>query len=123
MRNVAMLMIVLALVPLGCKKKTAPVATKKPTVLPAGSKPIARLPEVGPVTPVPKPRPIPPVKPMPKPVDPAGANVYVVKKGDTLWSIAKRLLGDGQRHREIKALNNLTSDNIEIGQKLRIPGK
>jgi len=48
---------------------------------------------------------------------------YTVKDGDTLYSIAKKFLGDGNRYTEIKTLNKLTSDTITPGQKLKIPAK
>lgn len=44
---------------------------------------------------------------------------YVVQKGDSLWSIAKRFNVGVE---EIKSANNLTSNLITIGQKLVIPG-
>ena len=40
---------------------------------------------------------------------------YTVKKGDSLWAIAEKLLGDGSRYTEIKALSGLTSDTIYAG--------
>ena len=43
---------------------------------------------------------------------------YVVKKGDTLWSIAKNYNVSVD---EIKSLNNLSSNVLSIGQKLTIP--
>lgn len=46
---------------------------------------------------------------------------YTVKKGDSLWKIAKNQLGSGNRYNEIKTLNNLTSDRLKIGQTLKIP--
>ena len=46
---------------------------------------------------------------------------YTVKKGDTLWGIAASKLGSGTRYLEIKALNRLTSDTINVGQVLKIP--
>lgn len=48
---------------------------------------------------------------------------YVVVQGDTLWGIAKAALGKGERYSEIKTLNNLKSDVIRAGQKLKIPLK
>lgn len=48
---------------------------------------------------------------------------YVVKKGDCLWAISQKLLGQGSRYREIKSLNGLKSDIIQIGQVLKIPNK
>ena len=47
--------------------------------------------------------------------------VHTVVKGDTLWDIAKKYLGDGSRYPEIKALNNLKSNVIYSGWKLKIP--
>ena len=44
-------------------------------------------------------------------------NVYIVKSGDTLWSIAKN---NGLSVDELKDLNNLTSNKLSIGQKLLI---
>ena len=48
---------------------------------------------------------------------------YTVKKGDTLWNIAKTYLGDGNRYVQIMHLNNLKNGNIKIGQILKMPGK
>jgi len=45
--------------------------------------------------------------------------VYVVKKKDTLYSIAK---ANGMTVAEIKSLNKLTSDDISVGQKLWLAG-
>ena len=53
---------------------------------------------------------------------PAYSN-YTVRSGDSLWSIAARLLGNGARYTEIKDLNGLTSDMIRPAQVLKIPGK
>lgn len=47
--------------------------------------------------------------------------MYVVKKGDTLWGIAKSQLGSGSRWVEIKKANDLLSESIYPGQVLRIP--
>lgn len=46
---------------------------------------------------------------------------YTVIKGDSLWSIAQKLLGNGTRYTEIVKLNGLTSNVIYSGQKLKIP--
>ena len=46
---------------------------------------------------------------------------YTVKKGDTLWAIAQRYLGNGSKYTEIKALNGLSSDTIYPNQTLKIP--
>ena len=47
--------------------------------------------------------------------------VHTVVKGDTLWDIAAKYLGNGSRYPEIKALNNLKSNTIYSGWKLKIP--
>lgn len=46
---------------------------------------------------------------------------YKVVEGDTLWGIARKLLGSGTRYVEIKELNGLTSNSIRVGQILEIP--
>ena len=47
-------------------------------------------------------------------------NEYVVKSGDSLYSIAKKYNTSVD---EIKSLNNLTNNLLNIGQKLKIPTK
>ena len=49
--------------------------------------------------------------------------VYTVKKGDSLWAIAKKYLGTGWAYTEIKTLNGLKTNAIYPGQKLNIPIK
>lgn len=46
---------------------------------------------------------------------------HVVQKGDTLWKISKKYLGNGAYYRRIMKANNLTSTVINVGQKLLIP--
>ncbi len=47
---------------------------------------------------------------------------YVVKAGDTLWDIAKRLTGNGANYKAIAAKNNIKDPNkIYPGQKLVLP--
>ena len=56
------------------------------------------------------------------PSKPAETNrVHTVVRGDTLWEIARQYLGDGARFTEIKKLNNLSSNVIYTGWKLKIP--
>lgn len=46
---------------------------------------------------------------------------YTVKKGDCLWSIAKRELGDGTKYKEIAQKNGISDPNkIYPGQVLRL---
>ena len=44
--------------------------------------------------------------------------MYTVKKGDTLYNIAKNYNVSVD---EIKSLNNLSSNVLSVGQKLTIP--
>lgn len=45
-------------------------------------------------------------------------NVYIVKAGDSLYSIAKKY---NTTVLELKNINNLVSDNLKIGQKIILP--
>ena len=45
---------------------------------------------------------------------------YTVKSGDSLWSIAKKY---DTTVTELKRINNLTSNTLQIGQQLKIPNK
>jgi len=47
-------------------------------------------------------------------------HVYVVKSGDTLTTIASH---HGTTVKALRAANNLTTDKIKVGQKLKIPVK
>ncbi len=90
------------------------------TVLASSLLPAAAAPE----TPVPsavadQPPRLPGVPPMPLPARPAApASQYVVKAGDTLWDIARR---HAVTVDEIKTANQLTNNNIQLGQVLVIP--
>lgn len=47
-----------------------------------------------------------------------GSDTYIVKSGDSLWSIARKLNVSVE---ELKAANNLSSNLISVNQVLRIP--
>lgn len=52
--------------------------------------------------------------------------LHTVEKGDTLWAIAEKTLGDGNRYKEIFEANRpmlSDPDKIYPGQVLRIPAK
>lgn len=53
-------------------------------------------------------------------IAPEGSNVYVVQKGDSLYSVANKY---GVTVDELKAANNLTSNILNVGQTLVIPQK
>ena len=48
----------------------------------------------------------------------SSSNTYTVKAGDSLWNIANKY---GITVDELKSLNNLTSNNLSIGQVLKVP--
>ena len=49
---------------------------------------------------------------------------YTVQKGDTLWTIAKKFLGNGSEYKKIEQANSLkTGSIIYPGMVLNIPGK
>jgi LysM repeat protein len=66
--------------------------------------------------------PVPvPVKPQPPA---AGEITHKVKQGDTLWALAVRYLGDGQKWRAIQDLNGgINPKRLRIGMVLKIPAK
>ena len=58
----------------------------------------------------------------------AAEGFYIISKGETLWELAEKYLGDGHRWQEIKNENGQTftegsTYHIPIGQKLIIPEK
>ena len=51
---------------------------------------------------------------------------YVIKEQDTLWKIAAKFLGDGNRYEEIASLNESVikdPENLVVGTKIKIPAK
>ena len=46
---------------------------------------------------------------------------YIVKRGDSLWRIAKQYLGSGNRYKEILRENGGTGSLIHVGDALLIP--
>lgn len=49
---------------------------------------------------------------------------HLVKRGDNLWMIAKKALGNGQRWNEIAKLNSIANGNrIAIGTELKMPAR
>ena len=50
-----------------------------------------------------------------------GYTIYTVKKGDSLWKIAKDQLGSGNRYKEIMTASGIKNDLLKVGQKIKIP--
>ncbi|MBI1337236.1 MAG: LysM peptidoglycan-binding domain-containing protein [Phycisphaera sp.] len=60
----------------------------------------------------------------PAPTDyaPSGGGTYTIRKGDTLFSIAKRTYGSGNRWRDIVAANpGLVPEKLRVGQTITLP--
>ncbi|MBL1075435.1 LysM peptidoglycan-binding domain-containing protein [Nocardia sp. 2] len=56
------------------------------------------------------------------PPPPPAAQTYTVEPGDTLWAIAERFYGDGNRYHDIANASGIDNpDNIQPGQVLTIP--
>lgn len=55
---------------------------------------------------------------------PPEPRTHIVQKNETMWSLAVRYLGDGQRWRDIAAANpGVKYDAMPVGTKLVIPEK
>lgn len=49
---------------------------------------------------------------------------HKVKKGDTMWDMSEKYLGDGRRWKEIAKLNNMNDGwDLRVGQTIKIPPK
>jgi hypothetical protein len=93
-------------------------------------KPVKPVEPVKPVKPVKPVEPVKPVKPV-KPVEPetptnsvitAETTEYVIKAGDTLWSIAKAKYGNGKEWiKIIEANKGLVPEKLKVGQKIILP--
>ncbi len=64
-----------------------------------------------------------PIAAAPEPivVGPVGGS-YTIAKGDTLWSIAKREYGDGQKWKDIADANpGVNPNKLRVGQQITLP--
>ncbi|MFT4200184.1 LysM peptidoglycan-binding domain-containing protein [Gordonia sp. (in: high G+C Gram-positive bacteria)] len=54
--------------------------------------------------------------------DAGGEKTYTVVEGDTLWAIAERFLGDGDKFPQLAELNGIANpDLINVGQVIKLP--
>ncbi len=53
----------------------------------------------------------------------AGDGTYIVQRGDSYYSIAKKHLGSASRWREIEKLNKIAAEDLTPGQKIKLPAK
>jgi LysM repeat protein len=100
---------------------SAPIAAPAPVSTPPTPTP-TRTPTATPTptrTPSATPTPAPTRTPTPAPSAPSNAKSYTVKAGDTLTGIAERF---GTTSKRLRDLNNLSSDLIQIGKVLKLPG-
>lgn len=90
----------------------------------AADKPVAPAARPAPVDPPQSPAPIAmPAAPEPIAAAPATATEHIVRKGDTLWSLARGYYGDGNHWRRILKANPGLKDqqSLEPGERLAIP--
>jgi len=125
MRYAEALLLAMVLVLPGCKKPPAetmtagdqpplrPIESLAPTrpAAPSGPKATAEAPTTKPA--VARPEPTPPQY-----------ITYKIQKGDTLWSLAGKFLGDPKRWTQIVAANpGLDPKKLAVDQEIRIPSR
>lgn len=61
--------------------------------------------------------------PLVRPSNPANRQTLVVRRGDSLWRLAARYLGNGARWRELMGENPLIADpnRLAVGQQITVP--
>jgi nucleoid-associated protein YgaU len=93
-------------------------STKTETDAPPPPAPEAAAPEAAPAAEEPVPAPEPSGEPAPEPT----TRTYTVESGDTLWAIAERFYGDGNKYQAIAEASGISNpDLIHPGEVLTIP--
>ncbi len=106
----------------------APAAAPATPAAPAPS-PAAPAPAAEPAAPAPAPAaiaPAAPAAPAATAASTAEPGTYTVVEGDSVWRIAKKLLGDWKRGEDIIKLNpeiQKNPDRLRLGQVLKVPAK
>lgn len=121
-KSVLASMALMLLVGAGCANKNKPAngndMPQSSAVTDVSAPPVAYTPP--PVAPAPM-QTVTPDPIAPAPVANAGGT-YTVKKGDTLYGIARQKYGDGKQWKKIAAANpGVTASNLKVGQTLVIP--
>lgn len=123
-RLLSVALLVVAGAAVGCQKQNKPTMTEVPPppmesdVQPQPFEPV----QVQPAVPAPAaPAPVA-AQPAPQPAPAPAYQTYTVQKGDTLWKIAQRQYGDGQRWVDIVQANpGLEPTKMAVGQQIILP--
>ena len=132
--GLAVLALLVCVSLVGCSQnKSNKEATTLPPPPPLESEPLPSMlsmpateiePEPAPVAPAPvEPQVQWEPAPEPEPVRPVtNSEAYVVQKGDTLYSIARRFYGSGNNWKTIAELNGISDPRkLRVGQELILP--
>ena len=122
MRYFLALTLSLAMISAACTQQRPPQANPDPVV---------KDPPLAPITggplPTPGARSVDPITGggETEPISPtSGAKSYTVKKGDTMYSIARSVFGDQKRAKDIIAANpGIDANKLKIGQVINLPAK
>jgi nucleoid-associated protein YgaU len=122
MKRLLLLTAVLGLAVAGCEKPKGPQTTEVSVAAPPGPKdmltPEPAEPAAGDITAAVEPEPeeeaaLPP---------PPAPRTHTIRKGDTLWSLARVYLADPKRWKEIAEVNpGLVASALPIGKTITIP--
>lgn len=123
MRYIVPIIIMIAVMDLGCQGLQRRRSARHDPPEPPGAEPQTRpLAELAPQPTKPKP-PESPAKPSPRP-DPTPGTTYTIAKDDTFWSIAERVYGDGKHWTKIQQANpGVDINSLKVGQVIKIPPK
>jgi len=142
-RNLAIVSVLISGFVAGCKKKEVVLHRPTPPTPPTPATPAKVTDPLKPAKPTMKDRGRPaseaptdqptvvtvveadqPAREVENSADTAGRDTYTIRKDDTLWSIAVRYLGDGQRWRDIVKVNpGLDPKKVKAGQVIKLPPK
>jgi LysM repeat protein len=114
--------------PATTKTITDQTATATPTVTPTSSPTPTSTPTSAKTTPTPQASPKPTASPLAKttPTPASGQTNYTVVAGDSLWTVAEKVYGNGFDWQKIQQANHITSNaqgqpEVVVGQQLIIP--